>query len=95
MTDSATQPVMDEAAASEFLWNECGVKIARATLRKLRCVGGGPPFFKGFGGRVFYEREPSKAWAAKQRGPLVNSTSELRHCVANAALRSKRPISDD
>ena len=69
--------VMQQDATAEFLWTECGVKIAAATLRKLRCVGGGPPFFKGYGGRVFYEAGPLKIWGDAQRGPLVNSTSEL------------------
>ena len=69
--------VMQQDAASAFLWTECAVKIAPATLRKLRCVGGGPPFFKGYGGRVFYESGALEAWGSTQRGPLVNSTSEL------------------
>ena len=67
---------LDERSATEFLWAECGVVFRPSTLRKRRCVGGGPPFFRA-GRRVFYEPEPLRAWGFAQRSPNVNSTSEL------------------
>lgn len=70
---------LDEKRAAAVLWDLCGVKIAPGTLKKLRCVGGGPQFFKGFGGRVFYEAGPLQTWGDAQRSPLVSSTSELPH----------------
>jgi hypothetical protein len=80
---------LDEKSAADFLWHECGYVIAQATLRKRRCVGGGPPFFKA-GRRVFYEPEPLRHWGLAQRSPNVNSTSEL-----DELLRKGRPRSDE
>jgi len=67
---------LDQDAASAFLWNACGVRIAPKTLQKRRVVGGGPPFRKVIG-RVVYERAPLKAWGEAQRSVPVTSTSEL------------------
>ncbi len=67
----------DQDASAAFLWDECGVRIAPKTLQKLRSVGGGPNFYKGYGGRVFYEPASLCAWAAATRSPTVASTSEL------------------
>ena len=67
---------LDEHTATEFLWLECGIIVAPSTLRKRRCTGGGPPFFKA-GRRVFYEPEPLRDWGLAQRSPNVRSTSEL------------------
>ena len=74
---------LDERAAADFLWQECGVVFRPATLRKRRCVGGGPPFFKA-GRRVFYEPEPLRAWGFAQRSPNVTSTSELGELLGPA-----------
>src|SRR4051794_17709979 len=66
----------DQAAASRYLWTVCGVKIAPSTLKKLRCAGNGPPFFRGFGRRVHYELESLKKWGDAQRSLELRSTSE-------------------
>ena len=40
-------------------------KLARATLAKLRVIGGGPPFVK-LGAKVLYEAADLEAWIAAQ-----------------------------
>jgi hypothetical protein len=65
----------DTAAASQFL-RQSGVPVAPTTLRKLRCIGGGPAFYKALG-RVLYEERALIEWAQSKRSPEVNSTSEL------------------
>lgn len=40
---------------------ELGVKRTEATLRKLRCLGGGPPY-RVFNGRPYYIEEDLVAW---------------------------------
>jgi hypothetical protein len=67
---------LDQQRASEFLWRECGVKIAPKTLQKRRVIGGSPPFRK-ICGRVVYDTASLKPWGDAQRSPLVSSTSEL------------------
>ena len=73
---SGPASALDQAGAAAFLWAECGVKCSPMTLRKLRCVGGGPPFYKVMS-RVFYDRDGLRAWGFSRRSPVVNSTSEL------------------
>lgn len=82
---------LDEKSAADFLRFECGIVVAPATLRKRRCVGGGPPFFKA-GRRVFYEPEPLRIWGLAQRSPNVNSTSELDELARSS--RSSRQSGD-
>lgn len=62
--------------ASEYLDIAWGVRVALATLAKLRSTGGGPPFCK-FGRRVVYSRLDLDVWAQSRLGPKVGSTSEL------------------
>lgn len=40
-------------------------KLARATLAKLRVIGGGPPFLK-LGSKVLYEESDVQAWITSQ-----------------------------
>ena len=75
-TTEPPEPLYDEIRASSYL-QELGAPIAPATLRKKRCVGGGPEFFKSFGGRVFYRRHALNEWAESQRSAALRSTSDL------------------
>ncbi|AHG91862.1 hypothetical protein J421_4325 [Gemmatirosa kalamazoonensis] len=50
-------PLLDAKEAAEL------VKLAPATLAKLRVVGGGPPYIK-IGARVVYEVADLEAWVA-------------------------------
>lgn len=42
------------------------VGLSVSTLNKLRCLGGGPPFYK-LGVSVFYRQEDIDAWLAERR----------------------------
>ncbi len=65
-----------------FLETECGVRLAPSTLRKMRSVGGGPPFYRARR-KIFYDPEGTRQWGLAQRSPVVHSTSELdRHVAA-------------
>lgn len=76
MTGNSTGRRFDTNAASKFLLDEEGVKLAPGTLRKRRCVGGGPRFYKA-AGAVFYSESSLREFAATIRSPEVSSTSEL------------------
>lgn len=51
--------------------------IAVATLAKMRCVGGGPPFVKA-GRKVLYRRGDLIAWLSARR---VRNTTEAAHTM--------------
>ena len=61
----------NEAAAD---LSERGCKIAPQTLRKLRCIGGGPPYQKN-GQLAVYAVANLDAYAEARLGPLRHSTS--------------------
>ncbi|SFK03277.1 Predicted DNA-binding transcriptional regulator AlpA [Methylocapsa palsarum] len=50
------------------------VGLAEATLEKLRCLGGGPPYFKVSRKRVVYDAAELDLWARSQR---FASTSDV------------------
>lgn len=60
---------------SEYLLEVHGVKMAPATLAKLRSIGGGPPFEK-FGATVLYQPRNLDAWALDKLGEPKSSTSD-------------------
>lgn len=60
--------------ASAYLEAAHGITLARATLDKYRCVGGGPRFQR-FGARVLYQREELDSWALQRLGALLSNTS--------------------
>jgi hypothetical protein len=60
--------------AAQFLTDH-GYRTAPATLAKLACIGGGPPF-ESFGRRPLYREPDLLAWAqARTTGPR-RSTSD-------------------
>lgn len=61
--------------ASTYLAAAFNVKIAPATLNKLRSVGGGPAFQK-FLRSALYRREDLDEWACRKLGEPVASTSQ-------------------
>ncbi len=50
------------------------VGLAETTLEKLRCLGGGPPYFKVSRKRVVYDLAELDAWARSKR---FDSTSDV------------------
>ena len=71
----AVKPRLRRWEASQYLLSEYGIELAPATLAKLACVGGGPPFQKA--GRVpLYPTDLLDEWAVTRLGAVVRSTSE-------------------
>jgi hypothetical protein len=62
-----------------------GVKRAPATLRKLRCTGGGPKF-RRLNGKPYYTEDDLVAWIEERLSEPVGSTSEAD--ARTAATRS-------
>jgi hypothetical protein len=60
--------------AAQFLTDQ-GYKTAPATLAKLACIGGGPPF-ESFGRRPLYREADLIAWAKGRTTGLRRSTSD-------------------
>jgi hypothetical protein len=87
------QTYFDSDAASAWLTAR-GVKRSTKTLRKLRCVGGGPAF-RHLNGRPYYTEADLQQWLDERLGPPVRSTSELphrarRHPITAAAEEAAR-----
>ena len=62
--------------AAKYIADRHGIPCSPKTLAKLRCIGGGPAFYKA--GRIpLYADEDLDAWAASRLSRRVNSTSEL------------------
>jgi predicted DNA-binding transcriptional regulator AlpA len=61
---------MDAQANSPLLRTEeaaARVGLAPSTMEKLRCLGGGPPYFKVSRKRVVYDAAELDAWARLKR----------------------------
>jgi hypothetical protein len=72
------KPRLNTVEASEYLLSVHGVKIAPATLAKLRNVGGGARFSK-FGSTVLYQPAELDTWALAKLGePLANTARVKR-----------------
>ncbi len=63
----------DRRAAAQFL-TELGYKTAPATLARLACVGGGPPF-RRFGRKPLYNEHDLCLWAESRLSAPMTSTS--------------------
>jgi hypothetical protein len=68
------EPLLDTAAAAKWLTAH-GVHRTPATLRKLRCIGGGPQF-RRLNCRPYYTECDLVAWIEKRLTAPVGSTSE-------------------
>ncbi|GEO99514.1 hypothetical protein [Methylobacterium haplocladii] len=74
----AGKPRLRRWEASRYLLDRYGIEMAIATLAKLACLGGGPPFQKN--GRVpLYPTDLLDEWAVARLGKVVRSTSEDGH----------------
>jgi hypothetical protein len=69
------QPRLRRKQAAAYLQARCGA-YTPATLAKLACVGGGPPFCK-VGPFALYTQQDLDAWLAERMTPTVRSTAEL------------------
>jgi hypothetical protein len=67
------EPLLDSAAAAQWLTVH-GVRRTPATLRKLRCIGGGPKF-RRLNRKPYYTERGLAAWIESRLGAPVGSTS--------------------
>jgi hypothetical protein len=70
---NATDRFYDTTGASRFCGAR-GLHVAGTTLNKLRCVGGGPRFFR-FGRKVAYSEQSLLEWLSGRVSSEVASTS--------------------
>lgn len=77
-TTHSSKPRLRRREASRHLREQHGIEIAVATLAKLACIGGGPPFQKA-GRTPLYPVELLDEWATRRLGRVVHSTSEDGH----------------
>jgi hypothetical protein len=68
------QQLLHTAAAAEWLTAQ-GVRRTEKTLRKLRCVGGGPRF-RRLNGKPYYTQSDLIEWVESRLTAPVGSTSE-------------------
>lgn len=61
------------------------LRIAKATLAKMRCWGGGPEYLK-FGRKIAYERAALDAWREQRR---VRNTSDAARVPRKMAEESR------
>jgi hypothetical protein len=68
------EPLLDTEAAAKALAN-LGVSRSPKTLRKLRCVGGGPRF-RRLGAKPVYRRSDLEAWIEGRLSEPAASNAE-------------------
>ena len=61
--------------AADFLAQR-GLGVARTTLAKLRCLGGGPPFHR-YGRKILYRPDEILEWADQRISQSHLSTSTM------------------
>lgn len=73
-----TNPIewLTRREASQYLFQNHGIRRSAGTLAKLAVIGGGPAFRKA-GRSVIYCASDLDAWAAEITSPPIRSTSEL------------------
>jgi hypothetical protein len=69
------ETLLDTAAAAQWLTAH-GVRRSEKTLRKLRCIGGGP-LFRRFNGKPYYVEADLIEWIKSRLSAPVASTSEV------------------
>jgi hypothetical protein len=69
------KPNLTGAELSEYFMTKFGMRVAPATLAKLRSVGGGPRFFKA-SCTPLYPTTEADEWALARLGALRASTSD-------------------
>jgi hypothetical protein len=69
------KPNLTGAELSEYFMTKFGMRLAPATLAKMRSVGGGPRFFKA-SATPLYPTTEADEWARARLGVLKSSTSD-------------------
>ena len=70
------EALLNGSGASDYLLKHWGIRRARATLAKLRCVGGGPEYVLIGDRSVGYRPAALDAWADSLISRPLRSTSE-------------------
>ncbi len=78
------KPRLRRCEARDYLEEVHGVVLAVATLAKMACMGGGPPYNVSVR-TPLYPVDELDRWAMQRLGKLVRSTSEINR-PARAAL---------
>jgi hypothetical protein len=82
-------PYLAPVAASDFL-KSLGIPRSPQTMRKDRCVGGGPKFVR-FGAQIFYRADWLQEWVLTRMSPPMTSTSQAAETAAKNPKPSPRP----
>lgn len=69
-------PRLRRQEAVRYLSEVHGLRVAKNTLAKLVCTGGGPPY-RLFGRFPLYEIDDLDQWVEAKLGRRVNSSAEL------------------
>jgi hypothetical protein len=78
------EPLLDTAAAAQWLAAH-GIRRSPLTLRKLRCLGGGPPY-RLLNGKPYYTEPDLIAWIeGRLSAPLRNSSEATKLAAASPA----------
>jgi hypothetical protein len=80
-------PLLDTVAAADWL-DRHGVRRSPATLRKLRCLGGGPRYRK-LNSRPYYTEPDLIAWVEERLSVPVGSTSEPNPALPGTTGRER------
>jgi hypothetical protein len=73
---------------SDYLMRKYRIKRTPATLAKLRCLGGGPPFRKAgnfLRAPVLYDQPGADEWAAALIGEPLTSTAQFSRAARSTA----------
>jgi hypothetical protein len=85
------ESLRDTTAAAQWLTNK-GVRRSPATLRKLRCLGGGPTY-RLLNGRPYYTEPDLVAWIEERlSAPLRNSSDVAALASGRSNARCRRVI---
>ncbi len=75
--DPGAQPTRVNRQEAGALLTQVGLPIAAATLAKLACVGGGPPY-QVWNNRASYSVAELMAWAESRLGPPLSNTAQRK-----------------
>ena len=73
------ESLLDTAAAAEWL-TALGVRRSPMTLRKLRCLGGGPAY-RLLNGKPYYTTDALADWIAERLSRPYRKTAEAQAAV--------------
>jgi hypothetical protein len=76
--------LLDTMAAAEWLSSH-GIRRSPLTLRKLRCLGGGPRY-RTFNGKPYYTEPDLAVWIEERLSAPLGSTSEAGAAMAAVEL---------